>query len=59
LASNEPLTNLPPPTVPLASEHIDPLPTLDEDTVKHLNVSQLKDELRKQKLTVNGVKLVL
>jgi hypothetical protein len=59
LASNVPLTNVPTPAVPNDSEHAEPSPTLDEDTVKRLTISQLKDELRKQKLTVNGVKLVL
>jgi len=36
-----------------------PVPLLDEDSVKVMNVAQLKDELRKRKLTVNGVKQVL
>jgi hypothetical protein len=59
LASNAPVTNVPTPAIPNESKHAEPLPTLDEDTVKHLTVSQLKDELRKRKLTVNGVKLAL
>jgi hypothetical protein len=36
-----------------------PPPLLTEDAVKRMNVAQLKDELKKQKLTVNGVKLAL
>jgi hypothetical protein len=59
LATDVPLTTVPTPAVPNDSEHSEPLLTLDEDTVKHLTVSQLKDELRKRKLTVNGVKSVL
>ena len=36
-----------------------PPPLLDEDAVKSMTVAQLKDELKKRKLTVNGVKQVL
>ncbi len=53
--SNVLVTNVPTPAVPNVSEHAGPSPTLDEDTVKRLTVSQLKDELRKRKPEVNGV----
>jgi hypothetical protein len=36
-----------------------PLPLIEEDAVKNMTVAQLKDELKKRKLTVNGVKQVL
>jgi hypothetical protein len=49
LDSNVLVTNVPTPAVPNVSEHAGPSPTLDEDTVKRLTVSQLKDELRKWK----------
>jgi hypothetical protein len=39
-----PLTNVPAPVVPNDSEQVEPLPTHNEDNVKHLAVSQLKDD---------------
>ncbi len=59
LPTDTPLTNVPIPAVPNDLEHSEPLPTLDEDAIKNMTVAQLKDELRKQKVTVNRVKLVL
>jgi hypothetical protein len=50
------------PTNALPSEQTQlppPPPLLDEDAVKSMTVAQLKEELKKRKLAVNGVKQVL
>lgn len=50
----------PPDTVPPApQESQQPIVTLNEEDVKKMNVAQLKEELKKRKLTVNGVKATL
>jgi hypothetical protein len=47
LATDVSFTNVRTLAGPDDSEHTEPLPTLDKDTVKHLTISQLKDELKK------------